>query len=176
MCGFAGIYKYTVLTEDDIRCVTEMSHAIRHRGPDDDGIFTADNVAFGFRRLSIIDLAGGAQPYTEKNGRYSVVYNGEIYNYLELKEEKSKLDSDKKRIDDEMKRISVLIMDEMGAFCESELSLPGRKFLVTFKPQKSERILAKELEKLAIHHKDVYDEYVTKSESRKFSVKELRTA
>ncbi|MBE6677281.1 MAG: asparagine synthase (glutamine-hydrolyzing) [Ruminococcaceae bacterium] len=87
MCGFAGIYKYTVLTEEDIRCVTEMSHAIRHRGPDDDGIFTADRVAFGFRRLSIIDLAGGAQPYTEKSGRYSIVYNGEVYNYLELKDE-----------------------------------------------------------------------------------------
>ncbi len=87
MCGFAGIYKYSVLTEDDIRAVKDMSHAIRHRGPDDDGLFTADRVAFGFRRLSIIDLAGGAQPYTEKNGRYTVVYNGEIYNYLELKEE-----------------------------------------------------------------------------------------
>ena len=103
-------------------------------------------------------------------------FGADLSRYLELKEEKSKLDSDKKRIDDEMKRISALIMDEMGAFCESELSLPGRKFLVTFKPQKSERILAKELEKMAIHHKDVYDEYVTKSESRKFSVKELRTA
>ena len=87
MCGFAGIYKYTVLTEEDIKSVTDMSYAIRHRGPDDDGMFTADKVAFGFRRLSIIDLAGGAQPYTEKQGRYTVVYNGEIYNYLELKDE-----------------------------------------------------------------------------------------
>lgn len=87
MCGFAGIYKYTVLKEEDVKSVTQMSHAIRHRGPDDDGIFTADRVAFGFRRLSIIDLSGGAQPYTEKSGRYTVVYNGEIYNYLELKEE-----------------------------------------------------------------------------------------
>lgn len=87
MCGFAGIYKYTVLTEDDIRYVKDMSHAIRHRGPDDDGIFVGEKAAFGFRRLSIIDLAGGAQPYTEKNGRYTVVYNGEIYNYLELKDE-----------------------------------------------------------------------------------------
>lgn len=87
MCGFAGIYKYNVLTEEDIASVKAMSHAIRHRGPDDDGVFTGEKAAFGFRRLSIIDLAGGAQPYTEKNGRYTVVYNGEIYNYLELKDE-----------------------------------------------------------------------------------------
>ncbi|MBR6594590.1 MAG: asparagine synthase (glutamine-hydrolyzing) [Clostridia bacterium] len=87
MCGFAGIYKYSVLTESDISSVKAMSHAIRHRGPDDDGIFVGEKAAFGFRRLSIIDLAGGAQPYTEKNGRYTVVYNGEIYNYLELKDE-----------------------------------------------------------------------------------------
>lgn len=87
MCGFAGIYKYTVLTEEDIRSVKEMSHAIRHRGPDDDGLFVGEKAAFGFRRLSIIDLEGGAQPYTDKSGRYTVVYNGEIYNYLELKEE-----------------------------------------------------------------------------------------
>ncbi len=87
MCGFAGIYKYSVLTEADIASVKKMSHAIRHRGPDDDGVFTSDKAAFGFRRLSIIDLAGGAQPYTERTGRYSVVYNGEIYNYLELKAE-----------------------------------------------------------------------------------------
>ena len=103
-------------------------------------------------------------------------FGSDLARYLELKKEKSKIDEDKRRIDDEMKRISVLIMDEMGAFCESELSVPGRKFLVSFKPQKSERILARELEKLAIHHKDVYDEYVTKSESRKFSIKELNTA
>lgn len=87
MCGFAGIYKYNVLTEADIASVKDMSHAIRHRGPDDDGLFVGEKAAFGFRRLSIIDLAGGAQPYTEKNGRYTVVYNGEIYNYLELKQE-----------------------------------------------------------------------------------------
>lgn len=87
MCGFAGIYKYGVLSETDVESIKKMSHAIRHRGPDDSGVFTADKVAFGFRRLSIIDLAGGAQPYTEKTGRYSVVYNGEIYNYLELKAE-----------------------------------------------------------------------------------------
>ena len=105
-----------------------------------------------------------------------VSFRSDIERYVELKNEKSKLDADKKKIEDELKRISVLIMDKMGAFCESELSVTGKKFVVSFKPQKTERILSKELEKLAIHHKDVYDEYVTVNENRKFTVKELITA
>jgi len=103
----------------------------------------------------------------------SVTYAADLARYLELKKEKNKLESDVRRLDEEIKRISVLVMDEMGPFCESELSVPGKKFLVTFKPQKSQRILAKELEKMAIHDKAVYDKYVTKSESRKLSVKEM---
>ena len=94
--------------------------------------------------------------------------------YIELKEEKSKLDADISRIDDEIKRISIPIIEEMGAFTESELYSAGRKFLVTYKPRKSARILTKELEKLAIHHRDVYDEYVSESESRTLNVKELK--
>ena len=62
----------------------------------------------------------------------------------------------------------------MGAFTESELTAGGRKFVVSYKPKKSVRILTKELEKLAIHHRDVYDEYVSESESRTLSVKELK--
>jgi len=103
----------------------------------------------------------------------SVTYAADLARYLELKKEKNKLESDVRRLDEEIKRISVLVMDEMGPFCESELSVPGKKFLVTFKPQKSQRILAKELEKMAIHDKAVYDKNVTKSESRKLSVKEM---
>ena len=102
-------------------------------------------------------------------------FGSDLSRYLMLKEEKSKLDGEIRRIDEEMKRISVSVIDEMGAFCESEIAIPGKKIFVSYKPQKSERILAKSLEKMAIHHKDVYDEYVTKGESRKFSVKELVT-
>ncbi|MBR6796923.1 MAG: asparagine synthase (glutamine-hydrolyzing) [Clostridia bacterium] len=87
MCGFVGIYRNSVLTEKDIECVKNMSHCIRHRGPDDSQFFSNDKVAFGFRRLSIIDLAGGAQPFSSSDGKYTAVYNGEIYNYLELRDE-----------------------------------------------------------------------------------------
>lgn len=100
--------------------------------------------------------------------------SSDLARYLELKEEKSKLDADKRRIEDEIKRISIPIIEEMGAFTESELTAGGRKFVVSYKPKKSVRILTKELEKLAIHHRDVYDEYVSESESRTLNVKELK--
>ncbi len=60
---------------------------MRHRGPDDSGRFSDGEVALGFRRLSIIDLSGGHQPLSTSCGRYTIVFNGEIYNYRELREE-----------------------------------------------------------------------------------------
>lgn len=65
----------------------EMNRLITHRGPDDEGYFFDDYVSFGFRRLSIIDLEEGHQPLSYENDRYWIIFNGEIYNYLELREE-----------------------------------------------------------------------------------------
>jgi asparagine synthase (glutamine-hydrolysing) len=62
-----------------------MCQAMRHRGPDDEGLFVDGRVALGMRRLSIIDLAGGKQPISNEDGRITVVLNGEIYNYAELR-------------------------------------------------------------------------------------------
>jgi asparagine synthase (glutamine-hydrolysing) len=64
-----------------------MMDAMRHRGPDDSGSFYDGEVALGFRRLSIIDPSGGHQPLSTSCGRYTIVFNGEIYNYRELREE-----------------------------------------------------------------------------------------
>src|SRR5437773_458662 len=64
-----------------------MCDAIRHRGPDDEGILMAGPVGLGMRRLSIIDLAGGHQPISNETGLISIVFNGEIYNYRELRRE-----------------------------------------------------------------------------------------
>ncbi len=87
MCGFIGIFNKTGVTERDINDTENMSHIIRHRGPDLDKGHTEDKICFGFRRLSIIDLEGGTQPFVSADGRYSAVYNGEVYNYLELRNE-----------------------------------------------------------------------------------------
>jgi asparagine synthase (glutamine-hydrolysing) len=66
-----------------------MTDALVHRGPDDDGFFVRDAVGLGMRRLSIIDVAGGRQPLSNEDGSVQVVFNGEIYNYLELRNQLS---------------------------------------------------------------------------------------
>jgi asparagine synthase (glutamine-hydrolysing) len=94
MCGIAGFVDFW--DRDRIEPVEQgcllksMCDVIRHRGPDDDGFFRQDGVALGMRRLSIIDLAGGAQPISGEDGSVSIVFNGEIYNFQELRPELEK--------------------------------------------------------------------------------------
>jgi len=83
MCGIAGIYSNKQnFSEQKIR---EMITALQHRGPDAEGVFIHENVGLGHRRLSILDLSNQAnQPMTSHNGRFVMVYNGEVYNYREI--------------------------------------------------------------------------------------------
>ena len=90
MCGFAGMFKNSLVTEFDKEQVRLMSESIKHRGPDDSQEVIDTNAILAFRRLSIIDLEKGVQPFTDKEGRYTGIFNGEIYNYLELRSELSK--------------------------------------------------------------------------------------
>jgi asparagine synthase (glutamine-hydrolysing) len=83
MCGIAGI----VGAGAPATVLDRMSRAISHRGPDDAGIWQEGDVAFVHRRLSILDLAGGHQPMLSADGRFVVVFNGEIYNYPELRQD-----------------------------------------------------------------------------------------
>ncbi|WP_199425586.1 asparagine synthase (glutamine-hydrolyzing) [Thermaerobacillus caldiproteolyticus] len=89
MCGFIGCIHDHPKTMDEQwkKTFEEMNDMITHRGPDDDGYFFDDYVNFGFRRLSIIDLEAGHQPLSYENERYWIIFNGEIYNYIELREE-----------------------------------------------------------------------------------------
>lgn len=82
MCGHISIY-YKNKKADEL-LIRQLTEKIRHRGPDDTGYFIKDNIAFGFNRLSIIDLEGGNQPF-EKEKR-TIIFNGEIYNHNELRE------------------------------------------------------------------------------------------
>ena len=105
MCGLAAIYSYSGRTIDPVD-LARMTHALAHRGPDDFGFGfcgVASNmqwrdqnpppiqdrgVAMGHRRLSILDLSeAGRQPFVSADGRYWMVYNGEVYNYIELRDE-----------------------------------------------------------------------------------------
>lgn len=86
MCGIAGIARHSAagITVDSLG---RMAAAIRHRGPDGYGFYFGRRVALAHVRLSVIDIAGGAQPLTNEDGQIVVTYNGEIYNHLELRRE-----------------------------------------------------------------------------------------
>lgn len=84
MCGFVG---FTNSISDNGTVLRSMMNKIVHRGPDSAGSFIDDNIAMGFRRLSIIDLKEGDQPLTNEDGSLVLTFNGEIYNYRELREE-----------------------------------------------------------------------------------------
>jgi asparagine synthase (glutamine-hydrolysing) len=85
MCGIAGIYHLETPKPVDPARVEAMCDAIAHRGPDGQGIWTAPGVGLGHRRLSIIDLEGSPQPMASLDGRAMLVFNGEIYNFQELR-------------------------------------------------------------------------------------------
>ncbi|WP_332629416.1 asparagine synthase (glutamine-hydrolyzing) [Halalkalibacter flavus] len=85
MCGFvACIFNEP---QKSVYKLKEMNKMIPHRGPDQEGYMNGDHVQLGFSRLSIIDLEGGYQPLSYMNGRYWIVFNGEIYNYVELRQD-----------------------------------------------------------------------------------------
>ena len=84
MCGIAGII---TKREEKEELITKMSERIKHRGPDGEGYFIDDDIALAHRRLSIIDLSTGNQPMFNEDNSVVIVYNGEVYNYKELKEE-----------------------------------------------------------------------------------------
>jgi asparagine synthase (glutamine-hydrolysing) len=85
MCGICGQFNFIRQEPVCPETITRMARSIVHRGPDDEGYYFAGALGFGFRRLSIIDLAGGHQPMSDREGKVWVVFNGEIYNFKELR-------------------------------------------------------------------------------------------
>ncbi len=84
MCGIAGYVSDTALAPE---VLAAMTRSLAHRGPDADGFWTSGRAHLGHRRLSVIDIAGSPQPMIEPDGRVAVVFNGEIYNFRELRDE-----------------------------------------------------------------------------------------
>lgn len=88
MCGFSGFAGRTEGNEENRKAILKrMMDKIAHRGPDQEGMFVDEKVALGFRRLSIIDLDNGSQPMFNEKGDVAIVFNGEIYNHLVVREE-----------------------------------------------------------------------------------------
>ena len=84
MCGFVG---FIDKKKNKKKIIKDMADIIVHRGPDSDGYYVDEDCALGFRRLSIIDLSGGTQPIYNEDNSLAIIFNGEIYNYKEIKEE-----------------------------------------------------------------------------------------
>ena len=123
MCGIAGFIDYWDDRRGDAAArgglLKDMCDVIRHRGPDDDGFLLKDGVALGMRRLSIIDLAGGAQPISGEDGSVTIVFNGEIYNFQELRPELEKRGHTFKTHSDT--ETIVHAYEEYGAACANHL-------------------------------------------------------
>ena len=86
MCGITGLVYFNRERKIVPEVLKNMSDSIYHRGPDDEGFYINQNIGLGFRRLSIIDLSTGHQPMTNQHSNVHIVFNGEIYNYLEQRE------------------------------------------------------------------------------------------
>src|SRR5712691_7906620 len=87
MCGICGQYNFIRNEPVEPDTIRRMTDSISHRGPDDEGYFFAGPLGLGFRRLSIIDLAGGHQPMSDVEETVWIIFNGEIYNFKELRAE-----------------------------------------------------------------------------------------
>ena len=87
MCGITGQFNFQRHEPVERETIVRMARSIAHRGPDDEGFFITGPVGLGFRRLSIIDLAGGHQPMSDAEETVWIIFNGEIYNYRELRAE-----------------------------------------------------------------------------------------
>jgi asparagine synthase (glutamine-hydrolysing) len=87
MCGIAGQFNYVRHEPVDPAVIRRMADSITHRGPDDDGYLISGSLGLGFRRLSIIDLSGGHQPMADAQKSVWIIFNGEIYNFKELRAE-----------------------------------------------------------------------------------------
>ena len=119
MCGIAGMVKTDSGSVVEAATVHRMCETIRHRGPDDEGIYVKGGVGLGMRRLSIIDVAGGHQPVHNEDRTVWVVFNGEIYNFLELRAELER--SGHRFYTNTDTEVIVHLYEELGAGCIQKL-------------------------------------------------------
>src|ERR1700735_1008814 len=119
MCGICGKLEFDRQSAVSPTLVKPMADTISHRGPDDDGYYVSGPIGLGFRRLSIIDLKTGHQPISNEDGSVWIVFNGEIYNYQELREHLlSRGHIFKTRTDTE---VIVHLYEEFGESCVEKL-------------------------------------------------------
>jgi asparagine synthase (glutamine-hydrolysing) len=140
MCGICGIFEPNSPVPVQPGPLKAMADTIRHRGPDDEGFYSAPGIGLGFRRLSIIDLAGGHQPLSNEDGTVWIAFNGEIYNFEELNQQfLSSGHCFKTRSDTET---IVHLYEELGEACFAELR--GMFGLALWDGRKKKLLLARD--------------------------------
>jgi asparagine synthase (glutamine-hydrolysing) len=149
MCGIAGVVSATRESDITEALVHHMCEQIVYRGPDDEGLYVADGAGLGMRRLSIIDLSGGHQPVFNEDRSAWVVFNGEIYNFPELRPELEKRGHRfYTKTDTE---VIIHLYEEMGAECVQKLR--GMFSLAIYDQTKRKLILARDrLGKKPLHY------------------------
>src|SRR6056297_3666276 len=140
MCGIAGILNLSssdIISED---LILRMISILKHRGPDESGVYFDDHIHMGQARLSILDLEGGAQPIPNEDKTLWIVYNGEVFNYTELR---SDLEKKGHRFNTQTDTEVILhLYEEMGSGCLSELN--GQFAIAIWDTRKKELFLARD--------------------------------
>ena len=149
MCGIAGVVSTTRESNITEALVHHMCEQIVYRGPDDEGLYVADGAGLGMRRLSIIDLSGGHQPVFNENRSAWIVFNGEIYNFPELRAELEKRGHRFRTHTDT--EVIIHLYEDMGADCVKKLR--GMFGLAIYDKTKRKLILARDrLGKKPLHY------------------------
>jgi asparagine synthase (glutamine-hydrolysing) len=161
MCGIAGIVSSDRGERIEEAAVHRMCQAIVHRGPDDEGIFVKQNTGLGMRRLSIIDLAGGHQPVFNEDRSVWIVFNGEIYNFPELRRE---LEASGHRFCSHSDtEVIVHLYEEMGSECVQKLR--GMFAFALYDERRHKLLMARDrLGKKPLHYAHLNDRLLFGSE------------
>lgn len=140
MCGIVGIQNFNETKKISINSIERMISILHHRGPDEKGIYIDDNIGLGHSRLSIIDLFSGSQPIHNEDETLWIVYNGEVYNYPELRNELKK--SGHLFYTNTDTEVIVHLYEEMGADCLNHLN--GQFAFAIWDTKKKELFLARD--------------------------------
>src|SRR5215469_6579605 len=152
MCGIAGIVSSDPRERIERELVHRMCQAIVHRGPDAEGLFAKHNTGLGMRRLSVIDLAGGHQPIFNEDGSIWIVFNGEIYNFPELRPELEK--AGHRFATNSDTEVIVHLYEDMGSECVEKLR--GMFAFALYDERKKKLLLARDrLGKKPLHYAHV---------------------
>lgn len=161
MCGIVGFIYFNQHRKADSCLTKKMADVIAHRGPDAEGFFTNNNISLGHRRLSIIDLATGEQPMFNDNKQLSIVFNGEIYNYIELRDELRKLGHSFKTNSDT--EVILKAYEQWGTDCQQKFN--GMWAFALWDEKKQQLFLSRDrIGEKPLHYYYSKDEFVFGSE------------